>query len=342
MCIDGCPAGLTLDLPFLESTLAQRAPGRRGTSPRKESDHVEWLSGVYDGKTTGAPIALFVRNQGHNSKPYHGNVAAIRPGHANGPYSEKYGHYDYRGGGRASARETVARVIAGAIAAMFLRKYGITTGAYLCQVGPHRCDASYSAYDPTYCHKSPLNCNNATFEKVVEQCLTKCQKEGNSVGGLVTFCAFGSSLRGLGSPVYQKVQALLAAAMCSIPAVKAFEMGEGFLGASQYGVDWIDGWKMDGTQRVLCSSRCGGVIGGIVADAHLWGRVAFKPTSSIRQSIASVTHDGKAIAYQTPQEGAHDPCVAVRGVSVVEAMLRCVLMELFLQRRVDRVDVDAP
>jgi chorismate synthase len=302
--IDGCPAGLDLSADDLMPDLTRRAPGHSSiTSPRKEDDFPEILSGVYLGKTTGAPISILIRNQNHNSDAYTALENVLRPGHAGFTYLAKYGIYDHRGGGRASARETACRVAAGSVAKKLLAYFGITC---------------------TACHTPPSD-------------LSQIMEEGDSIGGIVEFIAEGLPV-GLGDPIYEKLEANLAKAMLSIPATKGFEIGEGFKAAEMRGSLHNDLFTTtDGTIHPA-SNHAGGTLGGISTGLPVTGRVAFKPTSSIKVAQATVTTSGEPMTLQLSSDARHDPCVAIRAVPVVEAMLALVLIDAVLLARVAKLE----
>lgn len=332
--IDGCPAGLSLSVEKIEQELQRRRPGQREyTSPRREEDRAEILSGVFEGKTTGAPIAINIRNCDQDSSKYEPIKELLRPGHANFTYLKKYGCFDYRGGGRSSARETVARVAAAAVAQEFLAQQGVKTLAWLSQIG-----AIKAAGNPAELlsrkkeiYKNPFFCPDETAFLAMKEEFQKNPKD--SFGGVVSFAAFGLPT-GLGEPVYLKLEALLASAMMSLPASKAFEIGEGFEAASMKGSVHNDVFV---SADATATNHAGGTLGGISTGMPLWGRVAFKPSSSIQ--IPQKTHslEGQEEEFKLPEGSRHDPCVAIRATVVVEAMLALVLMDAFLLNRSAKV-----
>ncbi|WP_375793101.1 chorismate synthase [Chlamydia sp. 12-01] len=334
--IDGCPAGLLLDPEDFIPAMSRRSPGRPGTSPRKEADIVHILSGVYQGKTTGTPIALQILNTDIKSDPYHKQDDRYRPGHGQFAYEKKYGIVDPLGGGRSSARETACRVAAGVIAAKLLAHYDIYCLAFLSSVGKESTEEypefskefSQSIYNSPFL--SPLNNNS------ILQILTDLQTEQDSLGGVVSFIT-SPIHESLGEPVFNKVQAVLASALMSIPAAKGFEIGLGFASADRYGSNYIDPFTVIDGKISMGSNNCGGSLGGITIGMPLNGRVAFKPTSSIRKPCLTVTKTGEPTMYATHKEGRNDPCVAIRAVSVVEAMVNLVLADLLLQQRCTRL-----
>ncbi len=301
--VDGCPAGLELSVEDLIPDLKRRAPGNSPvTSPRKEADHPEILSGVFNGKTTGAPISILIRNQDHDSEAYKALENVMRPGHAGFTYLAKYGIFDYRGGGRASARETACRVAAGAIAKKLLHHWGISCTASLEQ------DESF----------------NQRLHQAIE--------EGDSIGGVVEFRVEGLPA-GLGDPVYEKLEATLASAMLSIPASKGFEIGEGFRAAQMRGSEHNDPFVSTEGAIHPSSNHAGGTLGGISTGLPVTGRVVFKPTSSIKKAQATVTAAGAAALIKLSSDARHDPCVAIRAVPVVKAMAALVLVDAVLRSR---------
>lgn len=301
--IDGCPAGLHLNEEMINEDLKKRAPGNSPyTSPRKEADLVEIWSGVFEGMSTGAPISLIILNTNGDSSAYEPIKHLLRPGHANYTYIEKYGLFDYRGGGRASARETVARVAAGSVAKALLRHFSIEVSAYLEDTND----------------------------------LALAIEEGDSVGGVVAFTTSKLPV-GLGDPVYEKLEANLAKAMMGLPASKGFEMGLGFKASTMRGSEYNDPFTLDEGSITMKSNHAGGTLGGISSGMPLFGRVAFKPTSSIRQPVETVTVKGDKATLQMPSHSRHDPCVAIRAVPVVEAMLALTLADALLMQRLNRL-----
>lgn len=325
--IDGCPAGLEINEAIINSELEKRAPGKNAfVSPRKESDQAQILSGVFDGKTTGTPISLLIPNHDSDSSKYESLKNLYRPGHANFTYLQKYGIFDYRGGGRASARETVCRVAAGAVARQFLASQGIELFAYLQQLGPIQETDFQDFYSlKQKKQRDPLN---QTMIEYLEQ--IKLKKD--SVGGVVEFIAQGVPV-GLGEPVYEKLEAKLAFAMLSLPATKGFEIGSGFKSVSMHGSEHNDLFIYEKGEVQTTSNHAGGTLGGISTGMPIIGRVAFKPTSSIDQTQKTINLQGKETTMRLPEGSRHDPCVAIRAVPVVEAMLALVLADLVLLNR---------
>lgn len=341
--VDGCPAGLTLDIDGVESALARRAPGKSPfVSPRKEPDRVEFLSGLLNGVTTGAPISMMIVNKDADSRSYTEVETLLRPCHAQYTYQKKYGIFDAKGGGRASARETACRVAAGAIAQQVLRHFGIETTAYLHQVGdvvaqnvPDDLFALRAAMEG-----SALFCPDQEASQKMESLLTQVISEGDSMGGIVAFLAQGVPV-GLGEPIYNKLEAELAYAMLSIPAVKGFEIGSGFSCGSQKGSEHNDLF-MPGTEPTkenitFATNHSGGILAGISTGQQITGKVACKPTSSIRKPQATCTQEGEPAMFCWPEGARHDPCIAIRAVPVVEAMLAIVLLDALLMNRNTRL-----
>jgi len=337
--IDGCPAGLDLTVQEIDEELAWRQPGRNSyTSPRKEKDRAEILSGVFEGKTTGAPIAIFIRNQDADSSQYEAIKDLYRPGHANFTYLEKYGICDFRGGGRASARETAARVAAGAVAKKMLAHYKIGCTAFISELGGiaiGEIDLSDLAKVREKTYASPIFCPDAGVEQTIMERIAQVKEEKDSLGGIVSCVAHVPI--GLGEPVYWKLEAMLAFAMLSLPATKGFEIGSGFGAARMKGSEHNDAFDVDGQGAVRTATNfAGGTLGGISTGAPLFFKVAFKPTSSIQKPQATVSTKGERVTFQLPETGRHDPCVAIRGVPVVEAMTSLVLADaLLMQRSID-------
>jgi len=327
--IDGCPAGLEIVEEEISQALRQRATGFSPyTSKRKEPDQFQIVSGVFEGKTTGSPLTLLIPNRDHDPSKYEPIRHLLRPGHANATYLKKYGRFDYRGGGRASARETVARVAAAAIAKKLLEPTKIEVIAYLVQVGTVRADiGEVERGDVT---ASPLFCPDRVATQAMEHALQQAIDEGDSLGGIVEVVARGLPA-GLGDPIYRKLEAELAHAMLSIPATKGFEIGEGFRVATMKGSEHNDTYGEGGK---LLSNHSGGILGGISSGAPLCFRVAFKPASSIGKTQSTATLEGKSGELTLPKGSRHDPCVAIRGVAVVEAMTLLVLADRYLAAQI--------
>lgn len=336
--IDGCPAQLPLRIEEIQAALDQRVPGRRPyTSPRRETDKAEILSGVFQGMTTGAPIAILIPNHDTDSAPYESLKNIYRPGHAIYTFEEKYGVFDYRGSGRASARETVCRVAAGAVAAKFLKEMGICCVSYLIQIGSVKASIEFAEFNSfvEWVQGSTLFCPDRNIEPLMHAVLEKVKQEGDSVGGVVEFRVNGL-VSGLGDPVYDKVSSRLALALMSIPAAKGFEIGEGFHAAemrgSQHNDLFVNAQGKIGTK----TNHAGGLLGGITTGMPLVGRVAFKPASSIRIPQKTLNKEHQEIEFSCPSEARHDICVAIRAVPVVQAMVALTLADAVLMNRCAR------
>lgn len=306
--IDGCPAGIEIGVSQINNALSARAPGQKNTSPRKEPDIAMLYSGVHQGLTTGAPISIIIYNKAHDSSKYEAIKDIVRPGHANYTYHEKYGIFDYKGGGRASARETACRVAAAAVAEQILKKYEISVIAKLLSVGQHSLENNH------------INDILAT-------------EPYDSFGGLVE-CSVLNVPAGLGEPIYNKIESRLANAMLSIPASKGFEIGSGFRAAVMTGSEHNDLFQND---KTTITNNSGGTLGGISNGMPITFRVPFKPTSSIRKSQSTIKLDGSQATLDLPKGSKHDPCVAIRAVSVVKAMCILVLADLILANRLSRI-----
>ncbi len=319
--IDGCPSNLPLTREEIQLELDLRRPGTSSyTSPRKEEDHVEIYSGVFEGKTTGAPISLIIPNKDAQSEAYDKLKDLLRPGHANATWEAKYGNFDHRGGGRASARETAARVAAGAIAKKFLSEHGITLSAHLHTLGGIEAKGTSQARKT-----SKIFCLDGAAEIEMLALLEELKEEGDSTGGVIELITSAIPFP-LGSPIYRKLEAQLATAMLSIPASKGFEIGEGFAASSMRGSEHNDAFVPEG----LASNHAGGTLGGIANGAPITFRVAFKPTSSIRLPQVTTTKKKKSAILTLPSSMRHDPCVAIRAVPIVEAMAALVLADELL------------
>ncbi|MEX2499133.1 MAG: chorismate synthase [Wenzhouxiangellaceae bacterium] len=329
--IDGFPPGFEITPEEIREALLRRATGRsRHTSQRREEEDVQILSGVFDGVTTGTPIALVVYNTDAKSKDYTRIAAQFRPGHADYTYHHKYGLRDWRGGGRSSARETAMRVAAGALASKYLaEKFGIRITAWLGQLGELECDSSFV---PESIDDNPFFCPDPARVEDLENYMDALRKEGDSVGALVRASASGVP-PGWGAPVYAKLDGDLAAAMMSINAVKGVEIGAGFDSVAQKGTEHRDELTPDG----FIGNQAGGVLGGISSGQPVTVAVAFKPTSSLRLPGRTVDVEGNPVEIVTT--GRHDPCVGIRAVPIVEAMLALVLLDHYLLHRAQCGDV---
>ncbi len=335
--IDGCPSRIKISEEEINQVLSLRQPGKTEfVSPRAEGDKVKILSGVFAGQTTGAPIAILIENGAVDSSKYEVTQDLLKPGHANFTYLEKYGIYDYRGGGRASARETAGRVAASVIAAKTLDHYKIKVCAYIKSIGTDVADINIKDIVALkeQVKQSPIYCPDEVSAKAMMTNIKKVQAEGDSLGGMVEFIIDGLPA-GLGDPVYEKFSANLAQAMFSIPSVKGFELGEGFAAAKMRGSEHNDGYFYDNkTGKIdLTSNHCGGILGGITTGTRIEGAVAFKPTPSIYKPQKTVDVGGCEQVFKLPEGSRHDPCTAIRGVMVVEAMCVLVVADALLMQQ---------
>ncbi|MBK8501763.1 MAG: chorismate synthase [Saprospiraceae bacterium] len=332
--IDGCPSGLTIDLVDIQHDLDRRRPGQSSiVTQRKEGDKVEILSGIFEGKTTGSPIAMVIYNEDQRSKDYSHIADKYRPSHADYTYQEKYGHRDYRGGGRSSARETAARVAAGAIAKSLLKVHGIDLFAYVSQVGHLKLDKPHHQIDRNLIESNVVRCPDTNMAQTMEDFIKEIRKDGDTVGGVVTGVITGSPV-GLGEPAFDKLHADLGKAMLSINACKGFEYGSGFDGVALRGSQHNDLFeKIDG-KIITKTNHSGGVQGGISNGMDIYFRVAFKPVATIMKDQASVDQEGNETTVTG--KGRHDPCVVPRAVAIVEAMAALVMADHLLRGRLSR------
>jgi len=329
--IDGCPAGLKIDAGFIQSELDRRRPGQSSiVTQRKESDTVEILSGVFDGISQGTPIAMMIRNDDQRSGDYEHIKDKFRPSHADYTYYTKYGTRDYRGGGRSSARETAARVAAGAIAKLFLQENGISIFAYVSKVGAISTAKSYNELDLTLTETTPVRCPDPEVAEKMIELIREVRKDGDTVGGLVTAVIKGTPV-GLGEPVFDRLHADLGKAMLSINACKGFEYGSGFDGVSLRGSEHNDIYENIDGHITTRTNNSGGVQGGISNGMDIYFRVAFKPVATIVHEQESVDIYGES-ALVTGR-GRHDPCVLPRAVPIVEAMAALVMADHLLRQR---------
>lgn len=333
--IDGCPAGLDIDIESIQSELDRRRPGQsKIVTQRKESDTVEVLSGIFEGKSTGTPIAMIIRNQDQRSKDYSHIATKFRPSHADFTYQKKYGHRDYRGGGRSSARETACRVAAGAVAKALLAKEGISINAFVNQVGQLKLDKSYTELDLSKIESNDLRCPDPdTAEKMIDL-IKEVRKAGDTIGGTIQCVVLGCPV-GLGEPVFDRLHADLAKGMLSINACKGFEYGSGFEGVAMRGSEHNDRFESDGDRIVTKTNYSGGIQGGISNGMDIYFNVAFKPVATIVQAQESVDESGGATTVEG--KGRHDPCVLPRAVPIVEAMAALVLADHLLRNKMVRV-----
>jgi chorismate synthase len=326
--IDGCPSGIELDLEAIQLEMDRRKPGQSDiVTQRKESDVVEFLSGIFEGHTTGAPIGFIIQNTNQKSNDYSHIKDVYRPSHADYTYDQKYGVRDYRGGGRSSARETACRVVAGAIAKQMLKNVKIH--AYTSSVGDLFLDTPYQELDFSKIESNTVRCPDETIANQMIEKIREIRKQGDTIGGTVT-CVIQNLPVGLGEPVFDKLHAELGKAMLSINAVKGFEYGSGFSGAKMKGSDHNDQFNKDGSTKTNLS---GGIQGGISNGMDIYFRVAFKPVATIIQKQNTLDNKGDIVEMQG--KGRHDPCVVPRAIPIVEAMAALVLADYQLLRRQD-------
>lgn len=327
--IDGCPSGLEIDEAFIQSELDRRKPGQSSiVTQRKESDIVHIQSGVFEGKTTGTPISMVIYNADARSKDYSHIVDKYRPSHADFTYDKKYGHRDYRGGGRSSARETAARVAAGAVAKLFLKKYKIEIRAFVSQVGKIKLPYPSEKVNFEVIEKNPVRCANLAAAKEMETLIKIVKKEGDTIGGVVT-CVIENCPAGLGAPVFDRLHADLGKAMLSINACKGFEYGSGFSGVEMRGSAHNDAFYNNHGSIKTKTNYSGGIQGGISNGMPIYFRSAFKPVATIIPAQASVDKAGNPTSIAG--KGRHDPCVVPRAVPIVEAMAALVLMDHWMR-----------
>jgi chorismate synthase len=329
--IDGCPAGIKLDFDLIQQELDRRKPGQSNiVSQRQEADLVQFLSGIFEGTTTGMPIGFIVLNENAKSKDYDHLKDVFRPSHADFVYQKKYATRDYRGGGRSSARETVSRVVAGAIAKQVLKS--IEINAFVSSVGNIFVNKPYQDLDFSLIEKNIVRCPDPEKALEMEHYIKEIRKKGDTVGGTIT-CVVKNVPVGWGEPVFDKLHAELGKAMLSINAVKGFEYGSGFCGAQMLGSQHNDLYASDGTTMTNLS---GGIQGGISNGMDIYFRIAFKPVATLMQEQEHLNSDGKIIKMQG--KGRHDPCVVPRAVPIVEAMAALVLVDFYLRNKSHKID----
>jgi chorismate synthase len=334
--IEGCPAGVDFDTDFIQNELTRRKPGQsRITTQRREADEFEVLSGVFEGKTTGTPIAMIIRNEDQRSKDYSHIATQYRPSHADYTYQVKYGIRDYRGGGRSSARETAARVAAGALAKLLLAQLGVNIQAYVSQVGSMKLLKPYNELDLTLAESNAVRCPDPEMASRMFDYIDDIRKSGDSIGGIVN-CVLTGVPAGWGEPVFDKLHAELGKAMLSINAVKGFEYGSGFEGVAMLGSQHNDAFFTDDSGHVHTRSNySGGIQGGISNGEDIYFRVAFKPVATIMQDQESVDEEGNVAIVSG--KGRHDPCVVPRAVPIVEAMAALVLADFYLINKTSKM-----
>ena len=326
--IDGMPAGIDIDLDFIQSELNRRRPGQSQlTTSRQEADKVELLSGVFEGKSTGCPIGFIVRNTNQHSNDYDNMRSLFRPSHADYTYQTKYGIRDHRGGGRSSARITISRCVGGALAKLVLRQKGISVQAYTSQVGHIALDRDYQRYDLSLTDMNPVRCPDPEKAALMEDLILKVKGEGDTIGGVIT-CVIKGCPVGLGEPEFGKLHASLGQAMLSINAVKGFEYGEGFEGVTARGSEQNDIFCSENGRITTVTNHSGGIQGGISNGQDIYFRVAFKPVATLLQEQETVDKDGNPTTLTA--KGRHDPCVLPRAVPVVESMAAMVILDNIL------------
>lgn len=334
--LDGMPSGYKIDIAAIQAALDRRRPGQSViTTSRREADRVEILSGLMDGVTTGTPIAFEVRNADHHSSDYDNMAHTFRPSHADYTYTARYGIRDHRGGGRSSARETLARVAAGAIAAQALAEHGIDIYAYTRQVGDIALTEQYTDYDPALIESNIVRCpDKSTAERMIAL-IEQVKAEGDTIGGVVE-CVIKGCPAGLGDPVFGKLHAMLGAAMLGINAAKGFDYGMGFDGVGLRGSEAMDPFEVDpATGRVsFAANHSGGIQGGISNGADIYFRVAFKPVATLLREVATINDSGESVTLRA--RGRHDPCVVSRAVPIVEAMAALTILDAMLGARCAR------
>ena len=326
--VDGMPAGIEIDMAFIQQELNRRRPGQSSiTTSRKESDTVELLSGVFEGRSTGTPIGFIVRNENQHSQDYENMRCLFRPSHADYTYFYKYGMRDHRGGGRSSARITISRCVAGALAKLALRQLGITIEAYTSQVGDIALEHDYSHYDLSKREENAVRCPDAAKAQQMETLISEVKAAGDTIGGIVS-CVIKNCPAGLGEPEFSKLHAELGAAMLSINAVKGFEYGAGFAGVTQRGSEQNDVFKSEDGILGVEQNNSGGIQGGISNGQDIFFRVAFKPVATLLLEQQTIDIEGNPTTLKA--RGRHDPCVLPRAVPVVEAMSAMVILDHYL------------
>lgn len=327
--IDGIPAGMEIDMARVQAELDRRRPGTSAiTTSRNESDKVEILSGIFEGKTTGTPVGFMIRNENQRSADYEQLRHAFRPGHADFTYTAKYGIRDFAGGGRASARETACRVVGGAFARQILEIYGIKIFAYTSRIGEIEIGQTWCDIDPLVIDSNPVRCPEPDTAARMEELIRSVKAEGDTVGGIVTGIITGVPA-GLGEPLYGKLSARLAAAMMSINAAKGFDYGDGFDSASMRGSMMVDPFTVDDAGNIVTTANhSGGIQGGISNGAPIYFRVAFKPVATLMRELESIDENGNKVVLKP--RGRHDPCVVPRAVPVVEAMAAMEILDAWL------------
>ena len=333
--VDGMPAGITIDVEEVQRQLNRRRPGQSAiVTQRNEKDRVRFLSGIFEGVTTGTPIGFVVENEDHHSNDYSNIRDVFRPSHADYTYTSKYGIRDYRGGGRSSARETIARVVAGALAMQALGQIGVTVTAYTSQVGNIALDNDYRHYDLSTIESNDVRCPDADAAARMHELIRQVQADGDTIGGTVTCVVKGVPV-GLGEPVFDKLHARLAYAMMSINAAKGFDYGMGFDGVGNRGSQMNDAFICTDGHISTTTNRSGGIQGGISNGEDIYFRVAFKPVATLLRDVETIDKDGRATTLHA--RGRHDPCVLPRAVPIVEAMAAMTIFDMYLLNRTARL-----
>ena len=330
--IDGCPAGIDIKKDIIQKDLDRRKPGQsKITTQRKEDDKLQILSGVFDGKSTGAPISILINNKDQKSSDYNHISTSFRPSHADYTYHKKYGTRDFRGGGRSSARETANWVSAGSIAKQILSQTGIKISAYVSQVGSLKLKKNYKLLDLTNSEKNIVRCPDNEYSKKFIEIIDNARKNNDTIGGVIT-CVIEGCPVGIGEPIFGKLHAELGRAMLSINAVKGFEYGSGFKGVEMFGSEHNDEFEVKENKVSTKSNNSGGIQGGISNGQDIYFNVAFKPVSTIMKDQKSISSENQKVIIKG--KGRHDPCVVPRAVPIVEAMAANVLVDLYLQSKI--------
>lgn len=333
--VDGMPAGIDIDMEFIQSELRRRRPGQsKITTSRNEPDQVEFLSGVFEGKSTGCPIGFIVRNTNQHSQDYENMRCLFRPSHADYTYYKKYGIRDHRGGGRSSARITISRCVGGALAKLALRRLGISVQAYTSQVGNIELERNYRKYDLSLTETNAVRCPDPQKAELMEQLISRIKGEGDTIGGVIT-CVVKGCLVGLGEPEFGKLHAALGSAMLSINAVKGFEYGEGFAAACCRGSQLNDVFANDNGEITTLTNHSGGIQGGISNGEDIYFRIAFKPVATVLMEQDTVDLEGNHTKLTA--RGRHDPCVLPRAVPIVESMAAMTILDYYLLNKTTRL-----
>jgi chorismate synthase len=333
--IDGCPAGLEIDPKFIQHELDRRRPGQSSlSSPRQEEDKVEFLSGIFEDKSTGAPIAFIIWNKDQKPEDYNHLKDLYRPSHADFTYDQKYGFRDYRGGGRSSARETACRVVGGAIAKLLLNNHKIVIRSYVSRIGTVSMDKEYHSLDFSKIESSLVQCPDSEVSLKMEKLLEELKQKGDTTGGVIQ-CIISGVSAGLGEPVFDKLHAELGKAMLSINAVKGFEVGSGFSAATMKGSEHNDSFKNESGKISTATNFSGGIQGGISNGQDIYFRVAFKPAATLMINQESLDKDGNPKSFIG--KGRHDVCVVPRAVPIVEAMAALVIADYLLLEKISRI-----